>query len=272
MAMGGIDHQEVDAGVDQALGALEARIADRGRRGGAEPALRVLGGVRVELRLLHVLDGDEADAAILIVDDDQLLDAVLVKQLLGLGLADRLAHRDQVLARHQLIDALLRVGGEADVAVGQDADQAAEVVAASAAAVDDRDARDAVGLHQRQRVGKGGIRADHDRVHDHAALELLDLADLLGLLFRREVAVDDADAAGLRHGDGEAGLGHCVHGGGDDRQVELDLARDPRPEIGLAGQHLRVTRQQQHVVEGERLAARPRFVEDRHRQLPLVRK
>ena len=45
-------------------------------------------GVRVLLRLLDVLDRDEADAAVLVVDHQQLLDAVLVQQPLGLLLRD----------------------------------------------------------------------------------------------------------------------------------------------------------------------------------------
>ena len=104
--------------------ALEAGIADGRRRGDAQPALLVLGGVRVEPALLDVLDGDQADAAVVVVDDEQLLDAVLVEEALGLVLVDALAHRDQVLAGHQLGDRLRRIGGEADVAVGEDADEA----------------------------------------------------------------------------------------------------------------------------------------------------
>ena len=44
MAVRGIDHDQIDAGVDQPLGALEAALADRGRGGDAQPALRVLAG------------------------------------------------------------------------------------------------------------------------------------------------------------------------------------------------------------------------------------
>ena len=40
----------------------------------------------------------EADAAVVLVDDQQLLDAVLMQQALGLVLADALAHRDELLA------------------------------------------------------------------------------------------------------------------------------------------------------------------------------
>ena len=45
MAVRGVDDQQVDAGVDQPLGALEAVVADAGGGGDAQAALRVLGGV-----------------------------------------------------------------------------------------------------------------------------------------------------------------------------------------------------------------------------------
>jgi len=63
-----------------------------------------------------------------------------------------------------------------------------------------------------------------DRIADHAAFELFDPIDLAGLGFHRHVLVNDADAALLRHGDGQAGFGHRVHGGGDHRQIEADFA------------------------------------------------
>ena len=93
MAVRGVDDEQVDAGIDQPLGALEAVVADAGRGGDAQAALRVLGGVRVELRLLDVLDGDQPDAIAVGVDDQQLLDAVLVQQALGLVLVDVLLAR-----------------------------------------------------------------------------------------------------------------------------------------------------------------------------------
>ena len=158
MAVRGVDHDEVDAGLDQPLGALEALVADGGGGGDAQPPLLVLAGIRIGDRLLDVLDGDQADAAILVVDHQQLLDAVLVQEPLGLVLADALAHGDEPLLGHQLGHLLARIGGEAHVAVGEDADQLAGP--AIAAALDHRNAGDAVLLHQRERVGerRAGMR------------------------------------------------------------------------------------------------------------------
>ena len=193
-----------------------------------KPPLRVLGRVRVELRLLDVLDGDQADAIAGGIDDQQLLDAVLVQQALGFVLVDVLLHGDQVVARHQLIDVLRRIGGEAHVAVGQDADQPAGLLAAGAAVLDHRNAGNAMRPHQRAGIGQRRFGTDGHRVDDHAGFEFLDLADLLGLLGRREIAVDDADAAGLRHGDGQPRFGHRIHRRRQDRRVQLDVAGDPR--------------------------------------------
>ena len=57
--------------------------------------------------------------------------------------------------------------------------------------------------HQAQRIGERLVGMDGHRIDHHAGFELLDLADLVGLLGDVEVAVDDAEPAGLRHGDGQ---------------------------------------------------------------------
>ena len=71
----------------------------------------------------------------------------------------------------------------------------------------------------------------------------------LGLLIRRQIAVDDAETAGLRHGDGELGLGDGVHRRRHDRQVEGDGAGQPRAEPGVGGEHGRVAGGKEHIVE-----------------------
>jgi hypothetical protein len=48
-------------------------------------------------------------------------------------------------------------------------------------------------------------------IHHHAALEALHRPHRRRLLLDRKVAVEDADAAQLRHHDRHVGLGHRVH-------------------------------------------------------------
>ena len=121
-------------------------------------------------------------------------------------------------------------------------------------------------VHECERVGERRIGMNRDRVHHHAGLEFLHPPHVLGLSLGLKVAVDHADAAGLRHGDGEAGLRHRIHGGRDDRQVERNRARQPRAHIDLGRKHVREPRLQQYVVEGERFL-REAVGETGHRQL-----
>ena len=54
--------------------------------------------------------------------------------------------------------------------------------------------------------------------------------------FGRHVLVQDPNAAFLGQRDGETGFGNRVHGGGHDRQIQLDGARQPGPQADFAGQ------------------------------------
>jgi len=141
------------------------------------------------------------------------------------------------------------VGRKADVAVGENADQLAGRILGRAG--DDGNARKTVILHQRQRVRQHRVGADGQRIDHHAGFILLDLPDLRGLPFGIEIAVDDADAAGLRHRDRHARFGDRVHRGRDDRDVQRDRAGHMRADIGLRRQDIRETGFQKHIVERE---------------------
>ena len=87
------------------------------------------------------------------------------------------------------------------------------------------------------------------RIDHHAGFELLDLPHLSGLTIDVKIAVDDADAAGLRHGDRHPRLGDGIHRGCDNRNVERDGAGDVGADIGLRGQDIRQAGFQQYIVE-----------------------
>ena len=176
---------------------------------------------------------------------------------------DALAHRDEIVLGHQLGDFLPLVGGKAHVAVGENADELAG--APVAAALDHRNAGDVMLLHQRQRIGERRAGMNGHRIHDHARFEFLHLPHLRGLHRRFQIAVNDANAAGLRHGDRHMRLGDRVHGRRHDRDIEADAARDSRANIDIRRQHVRQTGLDQHVVESEAFA---RTILE-HRQLRL---
>ena len=173
---------------------------------------------------------------------------MLVQEPSGLILRDAFTHGDE-LSRHQFGDRLFRLGGETHVAVGEDADELARP--AVVGSLDDRNAGNGVTLHDREGIGQRLVGEDGDRVHHHAAFVTLHLADLVGLFGWLEIAVDDAETTGLRHRDREPRLGHSVHRGGDDRQVESDAARQARADVHAAREHSRVARLEEDIVEGE---------------------
>ena len=232
MAVRGVDDEAVDSGRHQHLGALEALVADRGGRSDAQAPIDIFRRVGMGGRLFDVLDGDEADAAPVSVDDDQLLDAVEMQEPARLVMAHPLADRHH-LPGHEVRHRLARIVGEAHVAVGENADELRGL--AVRPALDDGNAGDRGAAHERERVGERGVGKDGDRIDDHPALEPLDLAHLLGLIGRVKITVDDPDPARLRHGDRQPRLGDGVHRGGDDRQIEADRAGELRSEIRCAG-------------------------------------
>ena len=78
VAVGGVDDDDVDAGVAQSTPARsQASPKKPMARADAQAALVILGRVRVLLALVEVLDGDEAGEAAVRVDERQLLDLVL---------------------------------------------------------------------------------------------------------------------------------------------------------------------------------------------------
>ena len=99
---------------------------------------------------------------------------------------------------------------------------------------------------------------DRDRLLHHAALETLDLGDFRGLGLGRHVLVDDADAALLGERDRQARFRHRVHGGGKQRDVQLDGAGEAGFEADFAGEDGRVGGYEEDVVERER------FLDDAH--------
>ena len=210
-----VDDEHVHLGVDERGCALQCVGPDADRRAHSETALRVLRRVRVLDPLRDVLDRDEPREAPVVVDHRQLLDLVAMQDRLGLLERRPDRRRHEVPRRHQRGDGLRGVGLEAEIAIREDPDEDVLVV-------DDRHAGDPVALHQLERVGDEVARPERHGLDDHPRLGALHLVDLGDLVGDREVAVDDPEPALARQRDREARLGHGVHRGGDDRDVQRD--------------------------------------------------
>src|SRR5439155_1135066 len=118
----------------------------------------------------------------------------------------------------------------------------------------DRDARDVVARHHRERVRDEIVGPERDGVDDHPGLGALHAVDLAHVILDREVAVQDPDPTRARERDREPRLRDRVHRGRDERDLELDLARQTRPGRDVVGEDVRLGGHEQHVVEREPLS------------------
>ena len=252
VAVGGVHDDDVHLGLDQGGHAVEGAGADANGGSGQQAAVGVLGRVGVLDGLLDVLDGYQADEDALGVHQGQLLDLVLFEQRLGLGHGDAELGRYKPVFGHGLLDGAGGVHLEADVAVGDDADELAVVVG-------DGDSGDVVVVHELHGVCHGVLGREEEGVGDDAMLGALDLEDLSGLVFDGHVLVDDADAALSGHGDGHLGLRDGVHARAHDGDVQADAACQAGADVGLPGQHLRPGGQEQHVVESQAIKTQNLF-------------
>ena len=240
-----IDGEHVHLAPDQFLRAFQKIARGPDRRAHAQASLAVLGGIRVLQLLLNVLDRDQALEREVFVHHQQFFHAMLVQD--GLGLFQRGAHRnrDQVFLGHDFGNRQVEAILETQVAIGENAHQHA--------VLGDRHARDAVARHQRLRGGNRLVRTDRDRVHDHAALTALHAVHFFRLPVDRHVAMHNADAALLRQRNRQVRFRHRIHGGGNNRNIESDLARQAGASIHLGRDHFAAGRFEKNVIESQTL-------------------
>src|ERR1035437_1671510 len=245
MAVRAVDGQHVHFGFGQFLRAFEEIAGGADGRTYAQAALRVLGRVGIFQLLLNVLDRDQALEVVLVIDHEKLLDAVLVENFFGVFERGSHGHGDEVSLGHYFIDGNIEAGFKAQVAVGENADQFA--------VLGDGDAGNLVFAHDLEGVaysvgGRHGYRID-----DHAAFRTLHLVDFVGLLLDGQVAVNNPQPTLLRQRDRHVRLGHGVHGGAHDRNVQADVAGELRLGAGLRWNYVGASGQQKDVIESKSL-------------------
>ena len=147
----------------------------------------------------------------------------LVKKLKATIQRGTFADGDEaILRRHDVGYRLVKVGFKAQIAVGDDADYGF--------AVDHGYAREAVLTGEREHVADLHAGRHGHRVSQNAGFKTLDLAHFGSLRGGVQVFVDDANAAFLRQGDGQPRFGDGVHGGGNQRDVDGNVAADAAAE------------------------------------------
>ncbi len=241
-----VDDDDVDTGADESRGAFVPIRSWTDGGPDAEATLVVLDGQGVLVRLKDVLDRDEPDE-FASVDDEQLLDAVFVQELL------RLVHvhaggDGHELLRHERADGLVEVLLEPDVSGGENPD--------GLFALDDGHSADVVLAHHFERRAQRLRWTDRDGTEDHPALGAFHAFDLAGLRFDRHVLVNDADPALAGHRDRGAALGDRVHRRGEERYVQIEAPAEPGLDVDVLRQNLAVRGDEQDVIERQALVER----------------
>ena len=245
MAVCGIDDDHIDPGLGQQFDALLGAGTDANGRTGAQTTGSILVGQRMFGGLQDILDRDQAAQMIFVIDDQHPLQAMFADQFLGIVDAGFLVDRDQTLARrHDQFHRLVEIGFESQVAVGDDTHYLARLV-------DHRQPGNAMLTGDLDDIANGHQRRNSDRVAQDAGLETLHLGHFSGLGLGGEILVDDADPAFLGQRNGETSFRHGIHGGRKQRQVQGNVAGQPRRQANIARQDLRMCRDEQDVVESK---------------------
>jgi hypothetical protein len=259
MAVCGIHHDHVGAGLGQQRYAFFGAFANADRRADAQPAVTVLRRQRVFGGFENVFHRHQPAQDEVIADHHHALQTMLVHQRLGVFDTGAFRHGDQSFARgHDVGHRLIHSRFETQIAVGDDAD--------NSAVVHHRQTGDAILPRQIDGGAHRHRRRNGDRILQHAGFETLDLGDFGRLRLRAQVFVHDADTAFLCHHNGQTGLGHRIHRRRNQRHVDVNLARQPGGEADIARQNRGMRGDQEDIVECQRL------LEESHGVFPRCQK
>ncbi len=235
----------VDARTLQRRDARLALRANSDRRADAKAPHPILARMRMANRLVHILHGDQTAQAMLIINQRQLLNPMRLQEFLGLFEIDTGTRGDH-LAGHHVAHLLVEAALEAEIAIGQDSDQAA--------LGDYGQPGNPEAFHHGDRFADFLLGTDGDRIDDHAGFIFLDGLDFGGLFFDRQIAMDQSDPAHLRDRDRDSRFGDRVHRTRDERNVQADFGRESGRDVAIGRQQVGRLRNQEHVIESEGFA------------------
>jgi hypothetical protein len=112
-----------------------------------------------------------------------------------------------------------------------------------------------VALHDAHGFRYGMVGAEVDRIGYDAVFGALDPVYFSGLSFNGHVSVDNPDATFPGYGYGHAGFSDRIHGGANDGNVKSDSSGEPGRNVYFPREDLRLSGNQQYIVEAQTFAA-----------------
>jgi len=233
-----------------------------GRRcgGHAQTPQIVLRGERVPDSLLNVLDRYQALEPVVVIDHQQLLDAVSLKDCFGFVEGSAHGHGDQVVFRHRLADRQIEPRLEPQIAIGENPHQMSVFL-------DDRDTRDPITFHHFDGFRDWMIGGHRNRIDYHSGLAAFYFVDFVALVIDGKILMNHSNAALLRDSDRQMRFSHSIHRRGRDRNIERDVARKASSCVGFCRKDAAASGNKRNVVKGESF----RNVAGQHRDTSLMR-
>ena len=243
--MGGIDKDDIGAGLDERLHSRLPVWTGTHRGTNPQPPHPVLARVRILFPLLYILDGYEPLEIAPPVNHRELLDPVAVENLLRL--LDGCAGRDRNhLPCHDLGDLLGEVIFKLQIPVGENPYELPTSY--------NRQPRYVPLLLDPNGVRKALIGAEGQRFKNDTALKLLHLCHLGSLLIHREVLVYHAEPPLLRQRYSHPGFSHCIHCRAEDGDLEGNRTGKACRYVDIPGVNTRKGGCEEHIIKGEPLS------------------
>ena len=141
---------------------------------------------------------------VLAVHDRELLDLMTAQDLACLLKRGADGYGDEVFLGHHVANRHVEIVHEAEIAVGDDADELARLVA-------DRHTGDLILAHQLVGFVDVVVRVEEEGVCDDAVLAPFYAFDLIALRLCGHILMDRPGASLTCHSDGESGFGDGIH-------------------------------------------------------------
>ena len=190
MAVGCINNQYVDAGVNQQFDTFFRTGSDADSCTGKQFAVFIFGSIRMFGCFDDVFDGHQAAKVEVVVNNQNSFKAMLVHQFLSVVECGAFFNRDQALGRcHDFTDLGVHAVFEAKVAVCNHTEDFF--------ALNNGKTGNVVFASQTNHVGNNHVRTDGDRVGNHACFVAFNFINFGSLSLGCHVFMNNTDAAFL---------------------------------------------------------------------------
>ena len=232
----------VGTSLHQRLHAFQSVLGDAYAGSHTQTTFLVLARHWLVLRLRYVLICYKSHQVVIFIHYWKFLNFVLLKNLCCSVKVCLLRRCHQVLRCHHLVNLLVVMALKAQVAVSNDTHQVVLVV-------NNGNTANMVFSHHRQRIGNSLTATYCHGVINHTVLRTLHNSHLACLSLYRHILVNNTNTALTSYSYRHSTLRNGVHSSRNKGNVKTNVSRELCFQLNGPWKHIRVSRNEQHVVE-----------------------